>query len=199
MSLVTLVSGGIDSSLMAVMARQEGIELFPLFIDYGQLGLEREWAACTHVHASQGLPEPFRMNLSGFGKAIVSGITDSQRDIFDDAFLPGRNFLFLLAGSAYAFQISAGAVAIGLLNEDTHLFPDQTLNFLSSAENSISLSLGKKIKIIAPLMEFHKSDVLLLRDKFGIENTYSCHRGEIDPCGKCISCLEILTAQEQEV
>ena len=33
--IVTLVSGGIDSTLMSMMAQEEGIALFPLFIDYG--------------------------------------------------------------------------------------------------------------------------------------------------------------------
>ena len=33
MSVVNLVSGGLDSTLIAVMMREEGIEQFPLFID----------------------------------------------------------------------------------------------------------------------------------------------------------------------
>ena len=39
--IVTLVSGGFDSTLMSLMAQEEGIQLFPLFVDYGQLGLAR--------------------------------------------------------------------------------------------------------------------------------------------------------------
>ncbi len=43
MQIVTLVSGGVDSTLMSLMAQEEGVTLFPLFVDYGQLGAEREW------------------------------------------------------------------------------------------------------------------------------------------------------------
>jgi 7-cyano-7-deazaguanine synthase in queuosine biosynthesis len=36
MSIVTLVSGGLDSTLVALLARDEGLEQYPLFVDYGQ-------------------------------------------------------------------------------------------------------------------------------------------------------------------
>lgn len=45
MALVTLVSGGLDSTVMALLAQQQGLVQFPLFIDYGQLSREREWSA----------------------------------------------------------------------------------------------------------------------------------------------------------
>ena len=198
MSIVALVSGGIDSSLMALLIRQEGIDLYPVFIDYGQLGAEKEWAACKLVHSAHGLPRPYRIDLSGFGSAINSGLTDSRLDIVADAFLPGRNLLFLLTGGAYAFQRGANAVSIGLLREDTHLFPDQTKAFLQAAENSISASLARRIKIIAPLIEFHKAAVIQLAGKYGIDGTYSCHAGGKEPCGICISCREILLAKTEE-
>jgi len=34
-SLVNLVSGGLDSTLVGVMTREEGLGVHPLFIDYG--------------------------------------------------------------------------------------------------------------------------------------------------------------------
>ena len=46
MSMVTLVSGGLDSTLVAFLAREQGLEQHPLFIDYGQRARDRELAAC---------------------------------------------------------------------------------------------------------------------------------------------------------
>ena len=43
MSFVNLVSGGLDSTLVGVMAKEEGVEHFPLFIDYGQRAARKEW------------------------------------------------------------------------------------------------------------------------------------------------------------
>ena len=91
MGIVTLVSGGLDSTLMSVMAHEEGVQLFPLFVDYGQLGAAKEWQACQFLHKTHGLPAPTHMDVSGFGKTIRSGITDKEMRINEDAFLPGRN------------------------------------------------------------------------------------------------------------
>lgn len=198
MSIVTLVSGGIDSSLMALLAKKEGIIQHPLFIDYGQLGQKNELRACRIVHTAHGLPEPVVINLTGFGKAISSGLTDRKKDIFADAFLPGRNLLFLLAGAAYAYEVNASAVAIGLLNEETHLFPDQTTQFLTQAENILSLCIGRNMQVIAPLMKFYKSDVLGLAERYGLTGTYSCHSGLDKPCGNCVSCKELFSAMKKE-
>lgn len=104
MSLVTLVSGGLDSTLMSVLAKEEGVTPFPLFVDYGQLCNEHEWEACVYVHKRFELPSPTRMDLAGFGKTIPSGLTNRTLRVNEDAFLPGRNLLFLLAGCSYAYS-----------------------------------------------------------------------------------------------
>ena len=63
MSFVNLVSGGLDSTLVGVMAKEEGVEHFPLFIDYGQRAARKEWETCKLVHNALDLPAPTRMDL----------------------------------------------------------------------------------------------------------------------------------------
>jgi len=198
MAIVTLVSGGLDSSLMSLLAYEEGLELFPLFIDYGQICKEKELEACIRFHSKFELPKPKIMNLNGFGKVISSGITNPDLNIKEEAFLPGRNLMFLVAGSAYAYDRKANAVAIGLLSEKNSLFPDQTLDFINMSEKMIGAALGHNIRILTPLMQFSKKNVIDLASKKGISNTYSCHSGNDKPCGKCISCLEIENAIKKE-
>jgi 7-cyano-7-deazaguanine synthase len=147
MSLVTLVSGGIDSTLISILAKEEGISQFPLYVDYGQICKEQELKACLAIHDKFGLPYPEVMNLSGFGNLISSGLTNPNMNVNEDAFLPGRNLLFLLVGSAYAYQQNSHSVAIGLLSEEHHLFPDQTAEFVKKAQALISFALGREIKI----------------------------------------------------
>ena len=98
--------------------------------------------------------------------------------------------LFLLIASAYAYQVKADAVSIALLHEDTSLFPDQTSSFLYDAEQMINKCMGRNIRILAPLADYHKADVVALAEDKGIRNTYSCHKGEDKPCGDCIACNE---------
>lgn len=190
MSLVNLVSGGLDSTLVGVLAREEGVKVFPLFIDYGQRAREKEWETCQLVHAKLGLPTPTRMDLSGFGRVIRSGLTSEELDVKSDAFTPGRNLMFLLMGSAYAYQVGASTVSVGLLAERFSLFPDQRSEFIEQAERTIEVALGRRITVVTPLAEFSKADVVTLAQEKGIVGTYSCHAGGSQPCGQCISCLE---------
>lgn len=190
MSLVNLVSGGLDSTLVGVLAREEGVEVYPLFIDYGQRARQKEWETCQRVHAQLGLPPPTRMDLSGFGQVIHSGLTSEALDVKADAFTPGRNLLFLLMGSAYAYQVGASTVSTGLLAERFSLFPDQRSEFIKQAELTIEMSLGRRINVVMPLSDFSKADVVKLAQEKGIAGTYSCHAGGSQPCGECISCLE---------
>ena len=192
MSFVNLVSGGLDSTLIGIMAKEEGLRTYPLFVDYGQRASVKEWETCQAVHRHFDLPNPERMDLAGFGSIITSGLTSSEKDIKLDAFTPGRNLLFLIVGAAYAFQNSVASVSIGLLSEANSLFPDQSRSFIESAEETIKLALGKKIKVVLPLAEFTKGDVVLLAANRGISGTYSCHLGSDEPCGRCISCSELI-------
>jgi len=192
MSIVTLVSGGLDSTVMALLAKEEGLTQFPLFIDFGQLGRDRELQACRNNFLKHELPTPQVASLGGYGSLLSSGLTDPNKHILDDAFLPCRNLMFLTVGAAYAFQCEATTVGIGLLDETFHLFPDQTKTFLTDAEALLSKSLGKPLKLVAPLMSFSKAEVLEIAKAKGITGTYSCHAGTEMPCGICIACREYI-------
>jgi 7-cyano-7-deazaguanine synthase len=190
MSIVTLVSGGLDSTLMAVLAQEARIAQFPLFVNYGQRSLKRELAACRRSMRNNHLPEPAVANVAGFGTLIRSGLTDRKLHVVEDAFTPGRNLLFLLLGAAYAYEVGANAVTIGLLSERTSLFPDQTSHFITTSESMLSECMGRPIKVLTPLGDFTKHDVVRLSRKRKIDGTYSCHVGGQVPCGRCISCRE---------
>jgi len=197
MGIVTLVSGGFDSTLMSIMAQEEGIALFPLFIDYGQLCATKEWETCQRLHEMYKLPRVVRMDLSGFGNTIPSGITNPNLRINEDAFLPGRNLLFVLAGAAYAFKVQTDSIALGLLDPTDHLFPDQTEKFVQESERIIEISMGKHISVLTPLIEFSKTDILEMARSRRLRNTYSCHAGGNTPCGICVACIEIANAKER--
>src|SRR5438105_2693022 len=110
--VVSLVSGGLDSTVMGLLIKEEGLEQFPLFVNYGQLNLQREKAACFANFRKHGLPEPRVVELSGYGAFFSSGLTDPRKRILEDAFLPGRNLLFLLCAGALAYENNADALAI---------------------------------------------------------------------------------------
>ncbi len=192
MKVVVLTSGGIDSALLLELFQNEGHEVFPLHIDYDQLAGNKEWNACKGICDHFSL-SPFKMEIPGFGK-LPSGLTNANLDIFEQAFLPTRNLTFITLGSAYAYSLGADSVAIGLLANA--IFPDQTKKFIEKAQESISESLGKTIKILAPFIDLDKRDILKLAEERKIPKiTYYCHSGTDVPCGKCVSCKERMAAE----
>jgi len=199
MGIVVLVSGGIDSSVMCKIIEKQGEEITPLFIDYGQLAAKKEWEACQRVFKECKFPNPVKIDLRGYGKMIPSGLTNSQKDICKDVFLPGRNMLFLLVGAAYAFSHGEKTIAIGLLTEKTHLFPDQTEEFIVNANFALNSALEADLTIITPLINFTKHDVIELAKhyKIPLDKTYSCHSGRDRYCGQCVACKEIINSGEK--
>lgn len=190
MNIVPLVSGGLDSTVMSVLIRAEGWTQWPLFINYGQINLHRERKACFENFAKLGLPQPSELNLSGYGEFFPSGLTNVSKHIVEDVFLPGRNLLFLLSGAAYAFQKGAEALSIGFLSERLSLFPDQRRSFVDKAEVILSDIIGRRIRIVTPLIGFEKAEVLAMAKELGVRGTYSCHAGGEVPCGMCVACRE---------
>ena len=186
------MSGGLDSCLMSVLTSEAGRSQVPLFINYGQINAEKEYAGALNHCKNFSFPDPVVIDISGYGRVISSGITNSDKHIVDEAFLPGRNMMLLLTASSFAVQNNCNAVSIGLLDERTVLFPDQTDDFLISAEYTITKALGEKIEITAPLREFSKQDVIDIAKTKGVTGTYSCHAGSEKPCGVCISCREFI-------
>lgn len=195
MSIAVLMSGGIDSSLCAVMAAEAGVEVIPVFIDYGQLAAAREQETCRALCSAHGFREPVVVDLSGYGKVIPSGLTRHELDINLDAFLPGRNLMMIVAAAGVAFSMGAASVAIGLLTEEVAIFPDQTQSFVRAAEAAVQAALGARVAILTPLAAYSKATVLRLADERRLGLTYSCHAGGATPCGVCVSCREIEAAR----
>lgn len=75
----------------------------------------------------------------------------------------------LLCGASYAHRVGAKGVAIGLLNPDAHLFPDQTENFLKCCETALKVALGREMSVVAPLLGLTKRDVLAMATQRGLK------------------------------
>jgi 7-cyano-7-deazaguanine synthase len=88
---VCLTSGGLDSMVCLHLLRERGIEALPVFINYGQRNLTREFGALAQNLRAAKFPPPQIIDLSGFGKTIKTGLTSSKKRVLEDAFTPNRN------------------------------------------------------------------------------------------------------------
>jgi 7-cyano-7-deazaguanine synthase len=128
--------------------------------------------------------------MPDFGRHVSSGLTDKRLHIVDQAFTPCRNLIFIVLAAAIARKHGTTKIVLGLLSEETALFPDQTDSFLDQARLAINAATGEFFDIITPLREFRKSDVMQLATHIGVTTYYSCHAGTEEPCGECIACRE---------
>lgn len=161
-----------------------------MFIDYGQLNKTREYSALEEVSKELGIDKPVYFDFSSYANNIQSGLTSTSLDVVEDAFTPCRNLLFIVTGAAYAFSVHCNKIVLGLLSEETMLFPDQSDDFLTKAKNVVAASLGTTIDILTPLRDLSKVEVAALGKKLGVKTYYSCHVGGAMPCGNCIACKE---------
>ncbi len=190
MRAVVLASGGLDSTLLALLATDEGYDVYPLFVNFGQLAASTEQRHCAQAMKRHGVRQPEIADIRGFGDLIPSGLTRDNLHVVDDAFTPGRNTLFLLCAASFAARVGADVIFIGLLDERFHLFSDQTKEFIKRAQSLFELSVGKPIEVRAPLMAFSKAEVIAMAAARSVGPTYSCHTGDEEPCGVCIACQE---------
>ncbi len=187
--VVCLSSGGLDSTVCLKLFQRQGLKALPVFINYGQRNHDDEFASLLSNCQLHQFHPPEVFDFSSFGQNIETGLTSPQKHVVDDAFTPNRNLLFLTIAASVAYNRGCMTLALGFLIKDSAIFPDQTDTFLEATESLLSVSLGTKMRIVCPLRDFSKQDVVRVAAEIGIDRHYSCHVGG-KPCGSCIACLE---------
>lgn len=204
---VCVCSGGIDSTVAAAIASQEGYELHLFHASYGQRAEEQEKEAVEKIAAYLGAKElkfveiPFLKELGG------SSLTDITREVpvaekvnLDEeketpsTWVPCRNLILLATASAYAEVVSADAIFVGFNAEEAKSYPDNEKEFVSRYNLVLEKAVASYCQpptVKAPLVDLLKPDII----KKGIEVeaplhlTYSCYLGGEKHCGICESCL----------
>ncbi|MDE1863001.1 MAG: 7-cyano-7-deazaguanine synthase [Thaumarchaeota archaeon] len=194
MKVICLASGGIDSSVLMLMLKRMRHEVFPLHINYGQKAAMMEQKSFYKICEFLKI-KPEVIDISNIGKLSI-GLTKPDLSYSDSPFFPARNLLLLTIASIYAHTKSIKVISIGSLSNS--IFPDQTKEFMKSSETTLNIAIQEQIKILTPLIDLNKREVIELARKynFPLEITYSCHIGSPDPCGKCMSCKERQTIEK---
>jgi 7-cyano-7-deazaguanine synthase len=187
--VTVLLSGGIDSSVLLALLKDQGIESSPIFIDYGQATAKREYKAATEISLKMGL------NLEKISVPNISKITTNQLtrpEISKNPFYPNRNLLLLTLGSIHAFENKHQGVAIGVIKAiGTIPFPDIQMVFFDKFIDLVAQSLNYELAILTPFIEMSKEEVVAIGKKLNVplELTYSCLANNDSPCGECESCI----------
>jgi|SRR3989338_247226 len=193
---VLLYSSGIDSTAAGIILKSKGFEIFPLFIDYGQSSLEAEKYLVETSAPKIGFKE-CKVIKTDIMKQLSKSMLLGNVSINDkDAWVPGRNTLFMVIAGIYAKQIDADGIAIGYMLDDNFVFGDNDYFHHKNMEELLSKSFLQPMRVFLPTKSMEKKHLIqMLQDSDLLSMTTSCwnaklSNGDVIPCRKCANCKE---------
>lgn len=199
---VILVSGGLDSSTVLAIARQQGFDCYTLSFDYGQRHQSELLAAHRVSHAMDVVAHKVvKLDLATIGG---SALTDTTIDVpeyetsgIPVTYVPARNTVFLSIALGWAEVLGANDIFVGINAVDYSGYPDCRPDYLQAYEAMANLATkagveGNKLNIHAPLINMSKAQIITTGTQLGVNyaDTVSCYQAteEGTACGVCDSC-----------
>ena len=174
---LVLLSGGLDSTACLDFLCSNSYKVTSLFIDYGQLARNQEQHSAKKISRYFGVP---------FIKLKLDNIHFNKTGL-----LIGRN-LFLFSTALMVTKFRLGIIASGIHKGTNYL--DCGLPFLNKVQEIYDVYTGGRIRVFTPFADWVKMDIwqYSLQKSVPIKFTYSCEKGTKKPCGKCLSCIDMI-------
>jgi 7-cyano-7-deazaguanine synthase len=201
MKAVCLLSGGMDSSTLAYVAKSRGYEILALHLNYGQRTERKELKSAKKIASLLNAEAFVEISLDYFARFGASSLTDEkiaveayapERSHLPNTYVPFRNANLLSIATSYAEARGADAIFIGVQSLDYSGYPDCRPQFIEAFQRVIDLGTKDttKITLFTPFITMTKTDILNEGLKLGVpyEYTWSCYRNEEKACGTCGSC-----------
>lgn len=205
---VVLLSGGLDSTTVLAIAKDQGFEPYALSFRYGQRHAI-ELAAAKRVAEAAGVQRHVvcDIDLRVFGgSALTSDLAVPKHGSADEisaddipiTYVPARNTVFLSFALAYAEVIGSTDIFIGVNALDYSGYPDCRPEFITAYEAMANLATragveGSALRIHTPLIALTKAQTVEIGQRLGVDYalTSSCYdpNESGQPCGHCDSCL----------
>jgi 7-cyano-7-deazaguanine synthase len=199
---VVLLSGGLDSMVVAGLAAEAGYRVNALTIDYNQrhrIELEAARKIATTLGAARHVILP--LDLRQFGGSALTDDIDVPKGGDDGGipvtYVPARNLVFLSLTLAWAEALGARDICIGVNALDYSGYPDCRPEFIAGFADLADLATkagaeGGSFAIHAPLQYLGKADIAREAHRLGLDPamSWSCYDPRPDgrPCGLCDSC-----------
>lgn len=210
---ISIFSGGLDCTVATSVFDRE-YEIHAITFNYGQKAFRQELKASRRICEKMGwshevIDLPWLADISNSSLNTDDDIPDVSIDDLDDldkasesagnVWVPARNTVFTSIGQAYAESMGAEAIIVGWNNEEGATFPDNSREFLDEFNELVSVGSPDKIRIEAPCINLNKEELVELGVKVGapMKLSYSCYKGEDEPCGVCESCVRRKRAFEK--
>lgn len=201
MKAVCLLSGGMDSSTLAYVAKSMGYDILALHLNYGQRTETKELSCAKKIAGLLGAQEFIEVDVRYFSQFGASSLTDKKIEVdkFDpkrgnipNTYVPFRNANLLSIATSFAEARQADAIFIGVQSLDYSGYPDCRPEFIDAFQRVIDTGTSDRtsIRLITPFLHLTKTDILRQGTKLGVpyEHTWSCYKNEDAACGTCGSC-----------
>ncbi|MBB3938681.1 7-cyano-7-deazaguanine synthase [Novosphingobium fluoreni] len=199
---VVLLSGGLDSMVVAGLAREAGYAVNALTIDYNQRHrreLDAARAIAAHLEVARQVVLPLDLRQFG-GSALTDDIAVPKDGVGSEipvTYVPARNLVFLSLTLAWAEALGARDIFIGVNALDYSGYPDCRPEFIQGFARLAELATkagdeGEAFRIHAPLQFMGKAEIATEAARLNLDPamSWSCY----DPtpeglaCGECDSC-----------
>ena len=199
---VVLLSGGLDSTTVAAIARAQGWRILALTIDYNQRHrIELDHAARVAVALGAERHIVLPLDLTGFGGSALTADIDVPKGGVEPGipvtYVPARNTIFLSVALGWAEAAGARDLFIGVNALDFSGYPDCRPEFIAAFEALANTATkagveGEAFRIRTPLMTLDKAGIIAAGQAVNapLHLTWSCYDPTPagTPCGLCDSC-----------
>lgn len=203
MTTVVLLSGGLDSAVLAAHEAQSA-RVLPVYVSVGLAWEDAEIAIVERLLAAAAFTDKvdplarlsFTMrDVYSPAHWAIRGVPPAYDTPDQDVYLAGRNLVLLTKAGVVAAKAHAHRIALGPLAGNP--FPDARPAFFTAMAEAMSLGLDHRIEIAAPFLEWDKEDVIRRGVELDVpfELTLSCMNPVVTArlpqhCGLCSKCRE---------
>lgn len=184
--VVVLLSGGLDSTVLAAGALADGRLLACVTVRYGQPHLEAEVMAARRWCEAHGVDRVL-VDAPMHGLAMHTGVGEPGPRV-----MPGRNLVLVAHAVQYAAAAGGKEVHVGACADDYTDYPDCRPQFIGAADR-VASAYG--VRVVAPLARLRKPGVVALAHRLGVDigATWSCYQPRASgmgfaACGTCNAC-----------
>ena len=204
---VVLLSGGLDSSTVLLIAKDQGFSPHTLTFRYG-LRHEFELEAARRIAKKYGVQEHIivDIDLGAFGGSALTNGSNIPKDRpievlangIPITYVPARNTIFLSFALAWAEVLRANDIFIGVNALDYSGYPDCRPEYIQAYQNMANLATkagvegDQKLTVHTPLINLTKSQIIQRGTELGMNYalTHTCYDPfeTGNPCGHCDAC-----------
>jgi len=204
MKIVSEISGGADSMLSTLVAREKypDAEIHAFMVDYGQITFEKEVVKVIQFLRQEGIKNFKTVTIVNlFSGGTLEGEKVADTEGIAKVYTPLRNLVILSMAASYAESIGADRIITGSktlsVDSNPYSFKDSTLPFYKMFEAMLSYTAYSPIKVEMILGEGRQNKMTkqevyqeLFRRGYNWNSFWNCFNAGPEECGKCNNCIE---------